>query len=416
VWRAQVQCDCQTFPVKFRRIISNFTISAHSLALLAFGFRKALLPFCLRVEFMQSPRHTPQLPGLDQIATVTRGKPDGAEDPAGEAGWYLMREREARGLTIMQAGEQTGIHPYHVEAIEFGDMRHMPARAEALEMIAAYANFLGFEPEPLLQHYISFLPAPQVAPRNHPANPAPMSSAKILSFGKFIKLPPLPAHIRLPTMPTGNNGIIASVAGAFMVFASATWMLVPSGHSVPTEQIAAIEPADPMPTATTKPDAADVKISETQMDDDPAAAVAVGQVEGEASPIELDNDAMAAFIQKNVAGTKAADTDVASIDAAPSNGHVFGAKGDDVHVVLKANRAIWLIIEDAQGKRLATQALNKGDTYRVPNRPGLRATVQDGGAITYMIDGVEKGVLGQPGNVLAAEPLDVNKLSAKEQG
>jgi cytoskeleton protein RodZ len=365
---------------------------------------------------MQSPRHTPQLPGLENIPNAARHKPDGALDPAGEAGWFLMREREDRSLTIIQAGEQTGIHPYHVEAIEYGDMRRMPARAEALEMIAAYANFLGFEPEPLLQHYISFLPAPQVAPRNHPANPAPMTSAKILSFGKFIKLPPLPAHIRLPTMPSGNNGIIASVAAAFMVFASATWLLVPSSGSAPSEQVATTEISDPMPTATTQPEAADVKVSETQMDDDPAAAVAVGQTQSEPVASELDNDAMAAFIQKNVAGTKAADMQVASIDPASSNGHVFGAKGEDVHVVLKANRAIWLIIEDASGKRLATQSLNKGDIYRVPNRPGLRATVQDGGAITYLIDGVEKGVLGQPGNVLAAEPLDVAKLSAKEQG
>jgi cytoskeleton protein RodZ len=368
---------------------------------------------------MQSPRQTPQLPGLENIPSATRGKPDGAMDPAGEAGWFLMRDRESRGLTIIQAGEQTGIHPYHIEAIEYGDMRRMPARAEALEMIAAYANFLEFEPEPLLQHYISFLPAPQVAPRHHPANPAPMTSAKILSFGKFIKLPPLPAHIRLPTMPSlpsGNNGIIASVAAAFVVFASATWMLIPADDSVPTQQVATTEISDPMPTATTLPQAAEVKVSETVMDDDPAATVAVGQTQGEPVSSELDNDAMAAFIQKNVAGTKAADVNVASIDVAPSTGRVFGAKDEDVHVVLKANRAIWLIIEDASGRRLATQSLNKGDTYRVPNRPGLRATVQDGGAITYMIDGIEKGLLGQPGNVLAAEPLDVAKLSAKAQG
>jgi cytoskeleton protein RodZ len=157
-------------------------------------------------------------------------------------------------------------------------------------------------------------------------------------------------------------------------------------------------------------------LSETAMDEDPAAAVAVGEVQGVPVSSELDNDAMAVFIQKNVAGAKNADVNVASITPATGNGHVYGDKGNDVHVVLKANRPIWLIIEDASGKRLATQSLLKGDTYRVPNRPGLRATVQDGGAITYVIDGVEKGILGQPGNVLAAEPLDVTKLSAKEQG
>ena len=85
-----------------------------------------------------------------------REKPDGASDPAGEAGWFLQREREKRGETLEEAGEATGIHPYHVEAIEFGDMTRMPTRMEALEMISAYAEYLGFDPEPLLHHYIEF--------------------------------------------------------------------------------------------------------------------------------------------------------------------------------------------------------------------------------------------------------------------
>jgi hypothetical protein len=84
------------------------------------------------------------------------GKPDGTIDPAG-AGWFLQREREKRGETLEDAGEATGIHPYHVEAIEFGDMTRMPTRMEALEMISAM-QYLGFDPEPLVNHYIEFLP------------------------------------------------------------------------------------------------------------------------------------------------------------------------------------------------------------------------------------------------------------------
>jgi cytoskeleton protein RodZ len=57
--------------------------------------------------------------------------------------------------------------------------------------------------------------------------------------------------------------------------------------------------------------------------------------------------------------------------------------------------------------------LNAGDSYRVPDRAGLVAIAQDGGALTFMIDGVDKGVLGTPGALLAAEPLDVRKLEAK---
>jgi cytoskeleton protein RodZ len=370
---------------------------------------------------MNENRISPRLPDMNMGAD--RLKPDGIMDPAGEAGWFLMREREDRGLSLEQASEIVGIHPYHLEAIELGNMTNMPSRAEALEMISAYANFLSFEPEPLLHHYVSFLPAPQVAPRRHPANPAPLSSAKILSFGKFVrlpsinmKLPSMAAMAKMPSMPklpSGNGGIVASVVAAFVVFSSVTWMLVPdSAPGQVQEQVASVEEADPMPTASTGVDAADIKVSEKPMDGEAMATVESNEPPIVAAPPELSEDVLGAFIQENVAGSKdeAAPTQVA---AAQPEGRVFGSPDNKVRLILRANRNIWLLIEDGKGNRVATQLLNKGDTFRVPNKPGLVATVQDGGAITYIIDGVEKGVLGQPGAVLAAESLDVKKLEAK---
>jgi cytoskeleton protein RodZ len=361
---------------------------------------------------MNDTRITPQIPELHMGAA--RPKPDSFTDPAGEAGWFLMREREDRGLSLEQAGEIVGIHPYHLEAIELGNMTNMPSRAEALEMIAAYANYLGFEPEPLLQHYISFLPAPQMAPRRHPANPLPLSSAKILAFGKFVKLPPL--NIKLPTMPTGNGGIVASVLAAFVLFSAVTWALMPGSSTDTVQQVAVNnEDSDPMPTASTGADGADVKISESSMDSDAVATVAPEAPPVEIQPPALSEDVMGAFIQKTVAGAKVATTaqDGEQQAAVEPLGRVFGSPDQKVRVVLKANRNIWLLIEDGRGNRVATQLLNKGDQFRVPDKSGLVATVQDGGAITYLIDGVEKGVLGQSGSVLAAEPLDVGKLEAK---
>ena len=363
----------------------------------------------------------------DSASAPVRHKPDGLNDPAGEAGWFLQREREARDLTLEGAGETVGIHPYHIEAIEYGDMTHMPSRAEALEMIAAYANFLGFEPEPLLEHYLSFLPQPKLAPRHHPASPAPLSSAKILSFGKFIKLPAinikLPNLSHLPKMPGGKNGnIVASVATAFVLFSGLAWMMVPGASPGPeAAQIAAQEPSDPMPTASTGSDNAEIAISETPMDGEALATVDVdpaGQGNSaktsEDIAIEapaLDPDVLGAFIQQNVDGSDGIAPPPVLQSAL--QGKIFGSSDAKVRVVLKAIRPIWLLIEDGKGNRVATQLLNKGDSYRVPNRQGLVATVQDGGAIKYMIDGEEKGVLGQPGSVLAAEPLDVKKLEAR---
>jgi len=365
---------------------------------------------------------------------VLREKPDGITDPAGEAGWYLERERLSRGLSLDDIASCTGIHPYHVEAIEYGDMTHMPPRLEALEMIAAYADFLGFDPDPLLHHYATFLPSPEVAPRHHPANPAPMMSAKVLPFGKFPKIPPIDFRaIRLPTpsrLPGGRSGIVASVAVAVMLLAGGTYMYSGDSATGPDLQQMAAD-SDPMPTATTGQDIADVKVTDTPIAEPTTTTAEAEPISEIPMPGTGETDAdqpvaageetgdLGAFIAEQVEGSadpqtvSATSKPVEIASATPGAGKVFGSEDADVHVVLKATKAIWLLIEDGQGNRVATQMLNAGDTYRVPNREGLVAIAQDGGSIVYSIDGVEKGVLGLPGSLLAAEPLDVKALAAK---
>lgn len=363
-----------------------------------------------------------------QSQGALRAKPDGIMDPAGETGWYLERERHARGLSLDDVASCTGIHPYHVEAIEYGDMTHMPPRLEALEMIAAYADFLGFDPDPLLQHYVTFLPRPQVAPRNHPANPAPMMSAKVLPFGKFPKIPAINLKgIKLPPMPPmpgGRNGIVASVAAAFILLSGTAWMFTGSspapGVGPDVEQIA--DGGDPMPTATTGPDVADVKITDTPIEtanNEPVAADGDQDADAAVDPAAEGAGDLGAFIAEQVGSDSDPQTVAATskpveiASATPGEGRVFGDVNPAARVVLKATKPIWLLIEDGQGNRVATQMLNPGDMYRVPDREGLVAIAQDGGALVYMIDGVEKGVLGLPGSLLAAEPLDPKILASK---
>jgi len=346
-----------------------------------------------------------------------REKPDGASDPAGEAGWFLQREREKRGETLEYAGEATGIHPYHVEAIEFGDMTRMPTRMEALEMISAYAEYLGFDPEPLLHHYIEFLPRPTVAPRtSHPANPAPLSSAKILSFGKMPRLMPL--NIKLSNIPGGAGGLVASIAGAIFLFAGASWMMIPSAELAAPEPQVAIA-ADPMPTASTNSDAAAVKITEEAMPDDVLASV------DDSIPVQSDTQTgedlggLGAFIAEQVPDEqmavplptpKAAALGVPVVDEVTQTpeGRVFGAMSEAPRLVLKAKAPVWVRVEDAQGNVVMTQMLMKGDTYQVPDREGLVVIARDGGLLSYVIDGKEKGILGTPGEILVGRSLNLS--------
>ena len=354
-----------------------------------------------------------------EAQVYAREKPDGESDPAGEAGWYLAQEREARGLSLDEVGEASGIHPYHLEAIELGDMTCMPERLEALEMIGAYAQFLGFDPETLVEHYASFLPPPPLAaePR-HPANPAPLSSAKILAFGRLPKFP----TFKLTSVPGGAGGLVASLAAVMLLFAGAGYMMLPA-QDTPQQaeeqqaqvKLALPEPeADPMPTASTGTESAEISVGEEPMPDSGQAARQSGSA-GDDDLAGTGLDGITSLIEQNVPGTpddaKALDSLAAAADVAiTGQGREFGAGNEESRLTLKANAPVWVRIEDAQGNVVMTQMLMKGDTYRVPNREGLVVIARDGGLLSYIIDGKEKGILGTPGEILVGRSLDLTSF------
>jgi cytoskeleton protein RodZ len=376
-----------------------------------------------------------------------RPKPDGESDPAGEVGWFLQREREKRGLSLEQVGEDIGIHPYHIEAIEYGDMTCMPERVEALQMISAYSDYLGFHPEPLLEHYIAIMPAPQLAPKHHPAAPAPLSSARVLAFKKNLpKLPQL--NIKLPTIKFDNNGMIASIAGAFILFAGTTWMMAPGSRDTLSQKVDVVaempSATETMPETVTDSTSAQVKITDADVPEEPLAAtdnmtvattddastgdplgafieehieksdvvpVAVAEPAEEAvaavAPVELAAEAVAA----PAAVTPPADQ-VAAFDPSVSpGGQTFGDPEGRLTITAKA--PVWVRIEDAQGNVVMTQMFNTGDSFHVPDRKGLVVIARDGSHLIYSIDGKERGILGKPGEILAGEELDVEKLAAR---
>ncbi|MEI7601061.1 MAG: helix-turn-helix domain-containing protein [Aestuariivirga sp.] len=348
-----------------------------------------------------------------------RDKPDGETDPLGEAGWYLEHERLMRGLSLEDAAEGCGIHPYHLEAIEYGDMTCLPQRAEALGMIGAYTAYLGFDPEPLVQHFAQFMPVPELAAEvRHPANPGPLSSAKILAFARAAKLP----KMKMGRIPGGAGGLVAGLAGAVLLFGAASYLLMPGADTAPDKTIdmssadypAAPPPpgADPMPTASTGSDTADVTVGSEPMPAQETQTAAV-QPEGENDLDGTGLDGISALIEKNVPQATASTSPApAAATATPnkSGGQQYGDAAGDSRLTLKAKAPVWVRIEDSNGNVVMTQMLMKGDTYRVPNRDGLVVIARDGGLLVYVIDGKEKGILGTPGEILVGRSLDIKSF------
>ena len=371
--------------------------------------------------------------------TFFRPKPDGDIDPAGEAGWFMQRERERRGLSLEKTGEQCGIHPQHLSGIELGDLTQLPARTEALSLIGQYAQFLGFDPQPLVLHYAQYLPQPIPTRRStRRKKPGPLSSARILSF---------PNISRLAELRSGAGGIVASVFAAILLFEGAVYVLSPSSEPVQSDSFAKMAEAEtaPLPISAGAPIPISTKaarsdgqivssintVTEVKLDDSTrigelsrAADEAAGGLSGLTELIQKDisrvtiplpkakprRAAKIVVSQNSTSATSAGATKVTLAAQKPTP----GANNAKSRLSLTARETVWVRIEDRQGNVVLTKTLRKGDVYRVPNRDGLVVITRDGGLLNYAIDGETIGTLGDSGEILVGQSLDIASLTGTQ--
>jgi transcriptional regulator with XRE-family HTH domain len=72
---------------------------------------------------------------------------------SGVFGETLRRAREARGLALDAVASATRIAHHHLEALERGDLESLPTGPFGRSYLRSYAEFLGIDPEPILDSY-----------------------------------------------------------------------------------------------------------------------------------------------------------------------------------------------------------------------------------------------------------------------
>lgn len=86
-----------------------------------------------------------------------RKKPDGDSEPAAEVGWYLQRERETLGYSLLDVAHELRVDPTYLHALEEGELHYQLGWTYVLSYVRSYSDFLGFEPGPVIQHYKKIL-------------------------------------------------------------------------------------------------------------------------------------------------------------------------------------------------------------------------------------------------------------------
>ena len=90
----------------------------------------------------------------------------------------------------------------------------------------------------------------------------------------------------------------------------------------------------------------------------------------------------------------------------------FGSENAVSRVTIKALIDSWVQIRDQEGNKLLTRVLRAGDSYRVPDRPGLLMETGNAGGLEITVDGNVIPDLGPKGAVRREIALEAESLKA----
>ena len=91
---------------------------------------------------------------------------------------------------------------------------------------------------------------------------------------------------------------------------------------------------------------------------------------------------------------------------------VFGRTNLDARVVITAVDDSWVQVLGPDNELLLTRILHAGDSYRVPDRPGLLMVTGNAGGLEVRVDDAVAPALGPLGVVLRNVALDPDRLLA----
>jgi cytoskeleton protein RodZ len=101
--------------------------------------------------------------------------------------------------------------------------------------------------------------------------------------------------------------------------------------------------------------------------------------------------------------------------AAPDQPHEYGLANGQTRIVVRALSESWIQVRDQDKKAIFTRKLLPGDTYRVPDEPGLALTTGKGTGLAIVVDGrqtppiggaVHKNVVLDPDRLLAGTAVE----------
>lgn len=365
--------------------------------------------------------------------------------PTVAVGQSLKTARELTGKTIAEVAAQLRIRQPFLQALEDGRHKDLPGGTYAVGFLRTYAESLGLDGEEMVRRFRAEA-AGELDSRLALVFPSPVSEGRIpggavlflglvlagIAYGGWYWLSSRQAQVAEMVPPLPDR--LASVFSrqATLTGEPAKPAETPKPDEAPLK---AEEPAAPAAMAGNK-DSDVVPPSEGEDEAKPATPPApvlpaapepVKPVVAKVEPVKPES-AKPVAIKAEPAKTEPAKVEPTKVEPAKADpvkvelaplpattpvpeGKVVGQDHADARVQLKAIADdCWVQVREMDGQLLLSRLLRRGDSYMVPNRPGLTLMVGNAGALDIMVDGKKAPALGNAGQVRRDIKLDPDKL------
>ncbi|MET1026632.1 MAG: RodZ domain-containing protein [Dongiaceae bacterium] len=358
-------------------------------------------------------------------------------------GALLRQRREELGLDADSVSRQLRIRAAYIKSIEDGRLQDLPGTAYAVGFVRTYADFLGFDGNSVVASYRD-----ELAQRG-PNDPVTwrmeeresyFPGGKLLvacivlagaAYGVWYYLSNTQSGVGLiesvpEYLKKGTGGASDSVKpsdGAKPAAETGKSAEAPSDSITPgqsTEPAAGAAATESTGNAATPPAGAPVPTENqagTSAEPPATQSQAAQSVPGQqpAQPgTPADQAASGATVPQTPAGPTPTPPNAAAQadggEAAP--GVAAAAATTTTRIVIRAKLESWVQVMDKDNKPILSRVLRAGETYAVPDQPGLILNTGNAGGIEMVLDGKPLQSLGSVGLVRRNIVLDPEKLAS----
>jgi cytoskeleton protein RodZ len=333
----------------------------------------------------------------------------------GGVGSLLRETRQKLGCDLPTVATSLRIRQPYLQAIEDGRFEDLPGATYAVGFVRGYAEYLSLDSEEIVRRF-------------------KQENAEFANRHELV----FPSAVTEGSIPTGALllfGIVAAALayGAWYWYQGRQTSIAEAVPQLPERlaalihrpmgsgsEVVAVPPAD-----GAKPDAA--APAEAPPAPATAAAPAPNLTPGPtvpglssapaAAPSSISQDVVPPAEDDSPIGTAPTITAQPAVPAAPPPAPTPAAPSADQppagpaagRVALQAIEDCWVQIRDASGQVIHSRLLHKGDTFAVPDQPGLLLTAGNAAALTLLLDGKPTRALGR-GKVRRNLSLDPETL------